>query len=361
MGTAARTEAATDLPVGLDPAVDPDPALLARYLEENIDGLAGPLQFRRFTGGHANHTYLVGARDREFVLKREPAGRKAKSAHDMRREYHILSLLAPVYVYAPRAVLLCEDPGVFGGVFCVMERIRGEIVRSAAAAARVGTETMALRFNALIDALAELHQVDVDDAGLGSFGKPEGYRERQVKGWCRRFREAATITPDVAEDVMSWLERRMPKEAAGRAVVHNDFKLDNLVWDTQVPHGLAGVLDWEMSTVGDPLMDLACTLSFWIEESDPAQLRSLRAMPTDQPGMPTRREALLRYRQRTGTAVAQFDYFHCFGLFRRAVIEQQKFHRFVTQQTRDPRYANLDQAVRILLESCRAIISTADE
>jgi aminoglycoside phosphotransferase (APT) family kinase protein len=359
MSTPVSTQATLDMPVGLDPALDPDPAALAAYLEQNIDGLAGPLEFQRFTGGHANYTYLVTATDREFVLKREPAGQKAKSAHDMRREYRVLSLLAPVYVYAPRVVLLCEDPAIFGGVFCVMERIRGEIVRTAAAAERAGTETMALRFATLIDALAELHRVDVDAAGLGAFGKPEGYRERQVKGWCRRLREANTNVPDTAEEVMSWLEGRMP-EGGGRAVVHNDFKLDNLVWDTQVPHGLAGVLDWEMSTVGDPLMDLACTLSFWIEESDPAPLRSLRAMPTDRPGMPTRRQALRRYGEHTGQGIGQFEWFHCFGLFRRAVIEQQKFHRYATRQTGDPRYANLDQAVRILLDSCREIMAAAD-
>jgi aminoglycoside phosphotransferase (APT) family kinase protein len=182
-----------------------------------------------------------------------------------------------------------------------------------------------------------------------------------VHGWSRRFREASTIVAQDADEVMSWLERRLPKGRAGRAVVHNDFKLDNLVWNREVRHELAGVLDWEMATVGDPLMDLACTLSFWIEEADGEALRSLRAMPTDQPGMPTRQDALRRYGERTGTVVSQFDYFFCFGLFRRAVIEQQKWHRFQTGQTRDSRYANLDRAVRILLDNCRAIMSTCRE
>jgi aminoglycoside phosphotransferase (APT) family kinase protein len=359
--TVAKVSAATaspDAPIPLDPAHDPDTRALTGYLQDAIADLAGPVEYFRFTGGHANLTFLVKSPLREYVLKREPGGMKARSAHDMRREFHMLSRLAPVYRFAPKPVLLCEDESVFGGVFCVMERLTGEIVR-ARDGAGVGADLMTRRLLALIDALADLHVVDVAAARLLDFGKPQGYRARQVEGWCKRFRQASIAETASAEDVMEWLQGSIPPTQQSAAIVHNDFKMDNLVWDNRAPEALAGVLDWEMATVGDPLMDLACTLSFWSEQTDPGPLRALRSMPSDYPEAPTRQEALRRYASRTGVQVEDFVFYRCFGLFRRAVIEQQKFHRWVTGQTSDPRYAKLDQAVHILLESCRQLVKRA--
>lgn len=347
-----------DVPVPVDPSRDPGTESLTRYLAANIPGVDGRIDYYRFTGGHANLTYLVKTPDREFVLKREPPGVKAKSAHDMRREFRMLSSLAIQYPLAPKPVLLCEDTAVFGGVFCVMEHIDGEIVRQDEPSSGVTNDPglMGRRFLALIDGLAKLHTVDLRAAGLADFGKPEGYRVRQVQGWCKRFRDASTEVTGSADDVISWLSDNTPTTPQQATVVHNDFKMDNVVWDKQVNDRLIGVLDWEMATVGDPLMDLACTLSFWIEEGDPQALRSLRAMPSDRPGVPTRQGALQRYATLTGTAVDDFNFYRCFGLFRRAAIEQQKFYRFATGQTKDPRFSNLDDAVRVLLESCRQSI-----
>lgn len=347
-------------PVPLDAAQEPDTERLTRYLMDNIAGLDGEIEYYRFTGGNANLTYLAKSADDEFVLKVEPPGIKAKSAHDMRREYRMLSSIAAHYPLAPEPVLLCEDESVFGGIFCVMKRVSGKIIRQGDPSIPEDNASgcMARRFLAMIDALATLHTLDIQAAGLADMGKPESFRSRQIRGWCRRFEQAATPGSDAAEDVIAWLLDNEPETPQRVAIIHNDFKMDNLVWDERAGDRLVGVLDWEMATVGDPLMDLACTLSFWIEEGDSDALRSLRAMPSDYPGIPSRSEAITRYTTRTGWESEHEGFYRCFALFRRAAIEQQKFHRFTTGQSQDQRYAKLDEAVRALLDDCRQLIST---
>ncbi len=325
------------------------------YIRGACPGLGDDVQLRRFTGGNANLTLLIRIGAREFVVKQEPAGTKARAAHDMRREYRMLEAVSPLYRYAPSPLLLCDDLSITGNVFCVMERIKGEIMRHAGDASAA---LITARLEGLIDALAQLHAIDVREARLEHLGKMDGYRERQVTGWIERWRVAQTGSVAQGDDVVAWLESRRPTAPQLGAIVHNDFKMDNLVWDNRHPARLAGVLDWEMATIGDPLMDFANSLAFWIENSDPAPLRALRSMPGSGPGLPTRHDALRRYEKVTGRHFDDYPFYRCFGLFRRAVIEQQKYRRFATGQSDDLRYAHLDEAVTTLIGECRAIIGS---
>jgi aminoglycoside phosphotransferase (APT) family kinase protein len=337
-----------DTPLPLESGPDFDLAPLTRYLRQAAPQLGDDIRLFRFTGGNSNLTYLVKGAAGDYVLKREPPGAKARGAHDMGREFRMLQGLAGAYPLAPKAVALCEDPAVFGGTFVLMERVEGLIVRTAAA----GDGALPRQLLGLIDGLAALHDVDIAGAGLQGLGRPEGYRRRQTEGWIQRFRSSATGENPLGDRIAHWLVEHVPTEPQRHSVVHNDFKMDNLVWAAGAPERLIGVLDWEMATLGDPLMDLACTLSFWIEEGDPDDLKALRAMPSAQPGAPGRRAALDRYLGRSKAELRDFRFYRGFGLFRRAVIEQQKFHRFSTGQTDDPRFRNLDGAVRTLLEAC---------
>lgn len=344
-----------NVPVPLDDDPNFRPEALTRYLRRTVSQLDGPIKYFRFIGGTSNLTFLVKAAGQEFVLKREPPGAKAKSAHDMRREFRMLANLADIFPFAPRPIALCEDDSVFGGVFVVMERVDGLIVRSAEA---VG-DALPAQFMGLLDALADLHSIDIAKTGLEGFGRPEGYRRRQVEGWCKRFRDAATGPAVRAERIIAWLLANIPADPERAAIVHNDFKMDNLVWDRERPERLIGVLDWEMATLGDPLMDLACTLSFWVQPDDPAPVQALRAMPSNRPGVASRREALAHYVARTRSTMEDFTFYRCFGVFRRTTIEQQKFHRFSTGQTQDERFRDLDRSVDLLLGECERALEGA--
>lgn len=330
---------------------------LHRYLSGMIDGLSGELRVSQFSGGFSNMTYLIAIGDAEMVMKRPPAGPKAKGAHDMGREYRMLAGLQGHFPYCPRAIAYCGDASVAGSEFLVMERVDGTVVRQADIE-RLGLSDGQIRTQliGLIEALARLHRIDPNQA-LPGFGRPEGYRERQLQGWLTRFQNAAI--DDVADftRVTDWLVAHMPATPASAAVVHNDFKLDNLIWTGPELTELRGVLDWEMATVGDPLMDLACTLSFWVEPGDPEEFRALRAMPSAIAAAPTRREAIALYCAHAGASVEHLDFYYCFGLFRRAVIEQQKYARFRRGHSSDQRYAGLDRAVRVIRDMCEGVIA----
>lgn len=346
-----------DLPVVINSDHAVDRAQLSAYLKCHIPGLTHELEISQFPSGHSNLTFNIKSGARELVLKCEPSGPKAKSAHDMGREFHILSKVHVVYSFAPQPLHYCEDDSIIGGKFCVMERLKGVIVRSEYP--KDGTITPSQirgQFIGLIDALAELHSLDTVATGLGDFGRPQGYRQRQLDGWRRRLYDSQTDnTVDFAE-VISWLVTHMPRGAEQAAIIHNDFKMDNLVWDLNDVTRLVGVLDWEMATVGDPLMDLACTLSFWVEESDPKEFRSMRSMPSARPEVCSRREAIEYYSGRTKRPVEDVNFYLCFGIFRRAVIEQQKYCRYSRALTQDRRFAGLDESVRVLHDMCLSII-----
>ncbi len=325
-------------------------AVLEKYLRSHLPDVTGPLVVEQFARGFSNLTYLLRLGDREYVLRRAPFGNAVKSAHDMGREYRVLSKLWSVYPAAPRPVLFCDDPDVMDVPFYVMERRRGVILRQqlppglaidAATARRLSTS--------LIDGLADLHRLDYRAAGLGDLGKPEGYVARQVAGWSERYAKARTGDLPAMDRMSRWLAGRLPGES-GPALIHNDYKYDNLVLDPGDLTRVVAVLDWEMATVGDPLMDLGTTLGYWVEADDPPSLRRAATGPTALPGSLTRQELVARYAEQTGRDVSGVLFYYVFGLFKIAVIVQQIYARYVGGRTRDPRFARLDDLVAVLAE-----------
>lgn len=333
-----------------------DTTAVGAWLESNVDGLGELLEVRQFPGGASNLTYLLRYPDRDLILRRPPAGHKAKSAHDMRREFEVQSRLRPVYPYVPNVLALCTDPAVLGSDFYVMERIEGIILRGDLPEGMTLSETdiRALAFRTF-DRLIELHQVDAEAAGLADLGKGAGYVERQVRGWSDRFRKART--PDVSEnaDVMAWLADNQPGDVR-ICVIHNDFRFDNVVLDKQDTLDVVGVLDWEMATLGDPLMDLAGSLAYWTQADDDEMAQLMRKQPSHLPGMPTRRELVDYYCERTGLSAANWTFYEVFGLFRLAVIMQQIYFRYHEGQTHNPAFAQLNRFAGYLFDRCRAAI-----
>jgi len=318
---------------------------LAAFLREQ--GLpAGDLSQEQFPKGHSNLTYLVRAGGREYVLRRPPAGSKVKSAHDMGREARILLKLQPVFPLAPRVVAVCDDASVLGAPFYLMERIRGLILRGPEPRGIAISPEQAREVGvAFARTLAALHAVDHRAAGLE--GKPQGYVRRQVEGWTKRWVDARTEDVPEVDAIARWLAQRIPAESAA-AFIHNDFKYDNLVLDPADPARVAGVLDWEMSTVGDPLMDLGTALGYWVEEGDAEPLKAFAFGPTFLPGSLTRAEVVEEYARAAGRELPPMLFYSCFALFKTAVVAQQIYRRYVEGLTRDERFAALGLGVRIL-------------
>ncbi len=331
-----------------------DAPRLSAFLAAHLPEGAGSLRIEQFPHGHSNLTYLLRVGDRELVLRRPPFGNRVKSAHDMKREFLVLDRLSRVYDPAPRPLLYSDDESILGAPFYVMERRRGLILRGAKAPPPAILRTIG---ESLIDTLAQLHAVDFRAAGLGELGRPEGYVERQVTGWARRYHDAKTDELPDLEAVAAWLETARPAES-GAALIHNDFKFDNLLLDPDDPSRIVAVLDWEMATVGDPLMDLGTTLGYWVEPTDPTPLRQLVLGPTACPGCLSRREAVARYEAATGRAVENLLFYYVFGLFKVAVIAQQIYARFVRGATSDPRFAALGTAVGALGRGAALAIET---
>ena len=333
------------------------PALHA-WLSARVEGLGdAPPEVRQFSGGASNLTYLLRYPSRDLVLRRPPAGQKAASAHDMKREHRVQAALAPHYPYVPEMVALCADPSVLGSDFYVMQRIEGTILRDRLPAgmelAPEQAHDLGLR---AVDGLVELHAVDVDAAGLADLGRGLGYVGRQVSGWSDRYRRARTENVPDFEAVMAWLAERQPADV-GICLVHNDFRLDNLVLDSDLR--VVGVLDWEMATLGDPLMDLGGALAYWVQADDEDMMRLSKRQPTDLPGMPTRAEVVDHYRSRTGLAVDDWAFYEVFGLFRLAGIAQQIYYRYFHGQTTNPAFKDFWYFVTYLDERCRRIAGIA--
>lgn len=327
-----------------------DAGKLAAFL-----GTTEPIAIEQFPGGHSNLTYLVRVGDAEYVLRRPPFGTKVKSAHDMGREHRILSRLAPVYPKAPRPLAFCDDDAVLGATFYLMERRRGVILRKEVPAGVTIDPARARRLcELLVDALVELHGLDYVAAGLGDFGKPAGYVERQVRGWTERYHGSKTDEIPVVEEVAAWLAATRPPETAA-TLIHNDFKFDNLILSPGLDE-VIGVLDWEMSTIGDPLMDLGTSLSYWVEATDPPPMHLMKFGVTSLPGMMTRQEVADRYAARSGRAVGDIVFYYAYGLFKTAVVAQQIYYRFAQGHTKDPRFAVMIHGVRALAEQARRAI-----
>jgi len=331
--------------------------VLREHLSPVLGSKVNDLQVRQFPGGYSNLTYLLSSGSDKWVLRRPPFGSKVKSAHDMGREFRVLTALEKVFPYAPRPVHFCDDQSVLGCDFYLMSYIEGLVIRREyPAGLNLTPDQVRQQFFKLFDVLGELHSVNLAEAGLSDFGKPQGYVSRQVEGWSKRY--VAAMTPDAPdfEPVMAWLRDKMPAESGVVSIIHNDYKLDNVIWSLDDPMNLIGVLDWEMATVGDPLMDLGCTLGYWAEAGDPEFFRQFRAMPSDARGAPTRAEIVARFSERTGIAVDNIDFYFCFGLFRLAGIGQQIYVRYAQGLTRDARFARLIDKVHSLRQMCEQVI-----
>ncbi len=320
---------------------------LETYLKAQMPDLSGPLVIEQFPGGYSNLTYLLRLGARELVMRRPPFGANIKSAHDMRREFTVLSRLLPIYPKIPHPWFYCADEGVIGAPFYVMERVQGVILRPKMPPAMEPAPALMRRIaEALVDNLVALHAVDLDGAGLRDFGKPEGYAQRQVEGWTRRYFAAKTDEIAEIEQTATWLAAHLPP-TEGAALIHNDYKYDNLVLNPDDWADIRAVLDWEMATVGDPLMDLGTSLGYWVQADDPPILQMLALSPTMLPGNLTREEVAARYAQAGGFPVEPIVFYYVYGLFKIAVIVQQIYHRYKSGLTQDPRFAGLIQAVRV--------------
>jgi aminoglycoside phosphotransferase (APT) family kinase protein len=334
---------------------------LEPYLRTHLAGAEGPLlAVRQFGGGKANLTYLLRFGDREFVLRRPPLGPIPPGAHDMRREHRVLSALYRRFPLAPRSLLLCEDESVVGVVFIVEERRRGFVIRDDIPPEIAGRPDLNRRIGeALVDALADLHLVPPDAIGLGDLGRAEGFVERQLAGWTRRWQaaqggEAAERSVRDWQSVIDWLGRQLPRSGAA-ALLHNDYRLDNCLLDARDPARFAAVLDWDMCTQGDPLADLGYVLNYWVEPEDPTEWREIASMPTWRPGFPSRLDAVERYAARTGLDVGAIGWHQVFAAFKLAVIIQQIYIRYVRGQTQDQRFRHYYRRVLGLAEKARSL------
>jgi aminoglycoside phosphotransferase (APT) family kinase protein len=338
------------------------PAMTA-WLREHGDGVPdGTPEVRQFPGGASNLTYLLSYADRDLILRRPPSGAKARSAHDMRREFTIQSRLEPVFGLVPGMVAFCDDQDVIGSDFYVMERLDGTILRrDLPAGMDLSPEEARTLCTNFLDVLVDLHQVDPSRAGLDDLGRGAGYVARQVGGWSDRFRSARTDNVGDYERVMGWLDEQQPGDVA-TTVIHNDFRLDNVVLAADDPLRVVGVLDWEMATLGDPLMDLSGALAYWIQADDDDAFRAARRQPSHLPGMLTRAEMVDYYTSRTDFSVTpeQWRFYEVFGLFRLGVIAQQIYYRYHHGQTTNEAYARFLPMTQYLEQRCNRLIDEAE-
>ncbi len=345
-----------DEPAAVRPGEELNTQKLAAYLKSHLPDVHGELELLQFPRGYSNLTYLLRIGERELVLRRPPFGsEKIKAGHDMSREYRILSHLIGVYPKVPKTLLYCDDPAVIGAPFYVMERVRGVILRPHRPAEQAPPpELMSRIADSFVDTFVELHAVDYRAAGLEDLGRPQGYVQRQIEGWTERYQKARTDDIPAMEQVARWLAENLRPES-GAALIHNDFKYDNLVLHPDDWSRVLAVLDWEMATLGDPLMDLGTSLAYWLDPDDPPELRQMQLSPTLLPGNPTRAELVQRYSEKSGRDVSDVVFYYAYGLFKLAVIIQQIYYRYKMGFTKDPRFARLIDGVR----GCALMAATA--
>jgi aminoglycoside phosphotransferase (APT) family kinase protein len=323
------------------------------WLKARLPGLRGTPKVTQYAGGASNWTYLLEYENDALVLRRPPAGTKAKSAHDVEREYRLQRALRPVFPHVPEMRAYCDDASVIGAEFYVMERLRGVIPRrSLPGAAGLSRDAVRRLCTNVLDVLVALHRVDHVAAGLEHLGAGAGFVRRQVEGWSRRYRDARTWNVPRGEAIMEWLAGHLPREET-ICVTHNDFRFDNVVLDPADLSRVVGVLDWELAALGDPLVDLGNLLAYWVQADDDLFARSIRRQPTHLPGMLTREEVVAYYCDRTGRDPAGFGFYEVFGLFRLSVIAQQIYFRYFRRQTRNPAFRHYWAAVTYLHRRCR--------
>ncbi len=319
------------------------------WLQTQISGLDSIPEVAQFRSGASNLTYLLSYPMRELVLRRPPIGTKAASAHDMKREFFIQRKIRPHFPLAPEVFALCEDHLILGSDFYVMERIVGSILRTDD---HIEQDQARVIASAVIDALVDLHHID--PSALAELNKGCGYVKRQVDGWSKRYRAARSGDVPDGESLMAWLDKNQPADVA-LSVIHGDWRLDNMVIDLHTSK-LVGVLDWELATIGDPLMDLGSSLAYWVNSGDEPTFASLRRQPSHLPGMPTRNEFIERYLAKANWACDDFTFYEVFGLFRLSVILQQIWARYLAGQTSNPAFAQFGVAVNVMINRGMAII-----
>lgn len=304
----------------------------------------------QYAGGASNITYALDFGSRTLILRRPPSGTRPKSGHDMGREYRVMSGLYGHFP-VPEPLVQCEDESIIGAPFYVMEKLEGIILRRDLPEGLSLDEAGATRLcRDFWQTLIDLHQLDPERVGLADLGRPQGYVERQVRGWNDRYTRARTDDAPEAEAIMRWLDQHRPSEAGRASLIHNDYRFDNVVLSPDSALKIIGVLDWEMCTVGDPQLDLGCALAYWIEAGDDAELAGIRMQPSHLPGMMTRDEVIAYYEAQTGQTVENPDFLMAFGLFRLAVIAQQIYYRYAAGQTSNPRYREFGPMVHLLVQ-----------
>src|ERR1700730_4029986 len=324
---------------------------LEPFLRRHFPNETGRLEIRQFPSGHSNLTYSLHLGAKELILRRPPFGSKVKSAHDMSREFRVLSKLRSVYAPAPEGLLYCDDDSVLETPFYLMQPIRGIILRRHVPAGLDFSAEKARRLSeSFIENLIHLHRVDYAAVGLSDLGRPEGYLERHVRGWTERYDRSKTHDYPEVEKISAWMQRHMPSTSAA-ALIHNDYKYDNVVLDSSDITKIVGVLDWEMCTIGDPLTDLGTALAYWIDAMDPEELQQNRWGPTTDAGSLTRAEIVHYYAQKTGCDASQIAFYLTFARFKVAVILQQIYYRYYQGLTKDDRFAAMPDRVQILLRA----------
>jgi len=340
-----------DHPAAIRQGEELDLATLEPYLRRHFPNEAGALQVRQFPSGHSNLTYSLQLGARELVLRRPPFGSKVKSAHDMGREFRVLSKLHSVYTPAPEVLLYCDDDSILGAPFYVMEPIRGIILRRNLPHGLDFPAEKARRLSeSFVDNLIHLHRVDYAAVGLSDLGRPEGYLKRQVCGWIERYYGSKTHDYPEVEKISAWMQQRMPSTSVV-SLIHNDYKYDNVVLDSSDVTSIIGVLDWEMCTIGDSVSDLGTALAYWVDRTDPEELQQNRWGPTTHPGSFTREEFVQHYARKTGCDTSQTAFYLTFARFKLAVIVQQIYFRYRQGLTKDERFASMPERIQVLLRA----------
>ncbi len=328
---------------------------LSVYLSKHLDNfnINDQLSIQQYAGGASNLTYLLQWSKQQAILRTSPRGANIKGAHDMGREYKVLNLLDGHFAYSPKALLYCEDEQIIGRPFYLMQKVEGIIPRKSFPMT-VEPEQASVMCKDLIDVHIALHEIDLEKTELNNLGKADGYIQRQIAGWNQRYKNARLEDSMPADELMQWLDDHQPQDRQ-TSLIHNDYKFDNVVLSEEPPHKIIAVLDWEMTTIGSPLMDLGCSLAYWIEKTDPPAMQAIRMMPTHIDGMMTRQEIINYYGQQRNLDMGQFNYFYKFGLFRLAVIVQQIYHRYAKGKTNNPAFKHFGGLAKVLIEQAQLI------
>lgn len=336
----------TDQPIAARENEVPDLRKLNDYLKVKAPSLGEVQSITQFPSGYSNLTFCLATSNKEFILRRPPIGANIKSAHDMGREYKVLSMLKKHYSKVPTPVISCESEEIIGAPFYIMERIHGVILRSANARKFSITPDIFDKLSkSLVDNLVELHSIDIDATGLRELGKPDGYVQRQVEGWIKRYFTAETDTLTEMNSLADWLQKNLPRDQSA-TFLHNDYKYDNVILDPVDLTKIIGVLDWEMATVGDPLMDLGACIAYWSEAGDDPILQSFNL--TSVEGNISRQQFVDRYAEKSKRDVSEFLFYYIFGLFKNAVIAQQIYARWKQGFSKDARFGGLIHVIKSL-------------